>query len=137
MLNKYRGPEDDSFLVVATRLLEYANKWKKRASEPALSLVPNANNLQLSNQHPSGIPRNIHNVHYIVSRRRSPIFCGRVEELKNLNQAISDGTGNLESSTDCKIYVLTGISGVGKSEICLKLINGLRDRYVLCSQTLK
>jgi adenylylsulfate kinase-like enzyme len=56
------------------------------------------------------------------------LFTGRTELLVRIQAVLR---GNTTSSNKQKRFVITGLGGQGKSEICLQVANSLRDEYVL------
>jgi Mrp family chromosome partitioning ATPase len=61
------------------------------------------------------------NVHWKVPRRPSTLFTGRTEliaRIKDFMQA--------DSQRD-RVFVITGLGGSGKSEVCLKIANEMRQ----------
>ncbi|PMD38716.1 HET-domain-containing protein [Hyaloscypha variabilis F] len=71
---------------------------------------------------------NIHgNVHWIVPRPKNDLFTGRVELLLRIQKALRyDRTSSLEKQ---KRFVITGLGGQGKSEICLQIANQMRAEF--------
>jgi len=66
------------------------------------------------------------NIYWRVPRAISSLFLGRFETLDRIQRALSvDETTNV---ADQKRYVITGLGGVGKSEVCLKVANLMRER---------
>ena len=61
------------------------------------------------------------NVHWKVPRRTNTLFCGRTKLLGRIKCAIQD-----DSQRD-GVFVITGLGGLGKSEICLKIANEMRS----------
>jgi hypothetical protein len=67
-------------------------------------------------------------VHWLVPREVRSIFTGREELVRTIKSAVlPDREG--DPSTQ-KRFVITGMGGQGKSEICLKVAHELRDRCV-------
>ncbi|KAG8631480.1 hypothetical protein KVT40_000620 [Elsinoe batatas] len=66
--------------------------------------------------------------HWLVQRPLNPIFTGRDEILKRIQDLLDlrlEGEGRYDP---CRI-VITGLGGMGKSEICLKVANHMRERF--------
>lgn len=63
---------------------------------------------------------NIHNEHFMVSRRVNTVFTGREKEIKNIQQSLSTSHSTNSQATGSKIYVIYGLGGAGKSEVALK-----------------
>jgi hypothetical protein len=68
------------------------------------------------------------NVHWIVPRTVNSLFTGRTEVLVRIQAVLRSDT---TSSNKQKRFVITGLGGQGKSEICLQVANLLKDEYVL------
>ena len=61
------------------------------------------------------------NVHWKVSRRVNTLFTGRATLLERVKDAIR---GDMPEQ---KIFVITGLGGLGKSEVCLKIADEMRQ----------
>jgi hypothetical protein len=66
------------------------------------------------------------NVHWCIPRPINTLFTGRAEILKRIENAITI-TGDVNMQ---RRFVITGIGGQGKSEICLKMVDRVRDTWV-------
>ena len=65
----------------------------------------------------------------MVPRAINNLFTGRTELLDRLKDALqSDRTSCTEEQ---KRFVITGLGGQGKSEICLKIASQMRQEYVM------
>ena len=71
---------------------------------------------------------NIHNEHFMVSRRVNSVFTGREKEMKDLNQSFSPSHTTNSQTIESKIYVIYGFGGAGKSEVALKFAYEYRDK---------
>ncbi|KFZ01814.1 hypothetical protein V500_00606 [Pseudogymnoascus sp. VKM F-4518 (FW-2643)] len=67
------------------------------------------------------------NKHWIVPRSVNNLFTGRIELLRRMKKALS----NIDASSidKRKIFVITGLGGQGKSEICLKVASLMREEF--------
>jgi putative protein kinase ArgK-like GTPase of G3E family len=65
--------------------------------------------------------------HCVVPRSINSLFTGRDEILERLTNLLEDNRGKLDQQTRIAI---TGLGGLGKSELCLKLIEKVRGRYL-------
>jgi hypothetical protein len=74
----------------------------------------------------SGTPHG--NVHWKVPRTVNSLFTGRIELLVRIQTFLRSDT---TSSNKQKRFVITGLGGQGKSEICLRVLNLMKDEYVL------
>jgi hypothetical protein len=66
------------------------------------------------------------NKHWCVPRSVNTLFTGRTDILQRIES-------DLTTTTDLgqqRRFVITGIGGQGKSEICLKVADLVRERYV-------
>ncbi|EON65752.1 hypothetical protein W97_04991 [Coniosporium apollinis CBS 100218] len=67
------------------------------------------------------------NVHWMVPRAVNNLFTGRAELLDQIQDAL------LGDKTSCagkqRRFVITGLGGQGKSEICLKVANVMREEF--------
>jgi hypothetical protein len=69
------------------------------------------------------------NVHWMVPRTVNPLFTGRGELLRRIQKAIHND--HISPSDTQKRFVITGLGGQGKSEICLQVASQMREEYVL------
>ena len=67
------------------------------------------------------------NVHWILPRALNTLFTGRDELLLRIQKALR--YNHTSSPNKQKRFVITGLGGQGKSEICLKIANELRQEY--------
>jgi hypothetical protein len=75
-----------------------------------------------SRSHPDDSNPDVYrNVHWNVPRRTNPLFTGRTEVLGRIKKVIQD-----DSNRD-GVFVITGLGGMGKSEICLKIAHDMRS----------
>jgi tetratricopeptide (TPR) repeat protein len=70
------------------------------------------------------------NVHWIVPRPVNSLFTGRSELVERIKNALHN---NIPGTTAQKRLVITGIGGIGKSEVCLKVADLMRDECVAAS----
>jgi len=63
------------------------------------------------------------NVHWKVPRKTNNLFTGRAKLLERIKDAIR------KYAPEEKIFVITGLGGLGKSEVCLKIANEMRQEY--------
>ena len=69
------------------------------------------------------------NVHWIVARSLNSFFTGRQKILETIEKAILDNL-KIGDASQPRGYVVTGMGGQGKSELCLKVVHDLRSRSV-------
>jgi hypothetical protein len=68
------------------------------------------------------------NMHWMVPRTVNNLFTGRTELLGRLKDALhGDRTSCTEEQ---KRFIITGLGGQGKSEICLNIASQMRQEYV-------
>lgn len=65
------------------------------------------------------------NKHWLVPRRVNKLFTGRSEIIERIKRAIRDD--NAQNSRKQKVFVITGMGGMGKSEICLQVASILQE----------
>ena len=63
------------------------------------------------------------NVHWKVPRMINNLFTGRAKLLERIKHAVR------QDILEAKIIVITGIGGLGKSEVCLRVVNDMRQEY--------
>jgi hypothetical protein len=68
------------------------------------------------------------NVHWMVPRTVNSLFIGRVELINRIRNAF--GGHERQNTFEQKRLVITGIGGQGKSEVCLKVANLMREECV-------
>ncbi len=69
------------------------------------------------------------NVHWKVPREPNSLFTGRTELLGRIQGALG-----VDTASDTKLqrrFVITGLGGQGKSEICLKVTALMREKCVV------
>ncbi|KAJ4857261.1 tetratricopeptide repeat domain-containing protein [Trichoderma breve] len=67
------------------------------------------------------------NVHWTVKQRPSALFTGRDEIVQTIVDAIDPRVN--DSKTLDKMFVITGMGGQGKSEVCLNVASQLRNQF--------
>jgi ATP-dependent Clp protease ATP-binding subunit ClpA len=65
------------------------------------------------------------NKHWLVPRGVNKLFTGRSEIIDKIKEAISDDS--TQHADKQKVFVITGLGGMGKTEICLQVANILRE----------
>jgi hypothetical protein len=109
------GEGDHAF----TRLEEEIKKRSGQKSTTATVVRPGT---RLTS--PDALASHAH-VHWMVTRHANPLFTGRKDLLQELDGIARHAVKNSSNQTQCCI-VLSGMGGLGKSEICLQLAYGLR-----------
>ncbi|PQE15930.1 Tetratricopeptide-like helical domain protein [Rutstroemia sp. NJR-2017a BVV2] len=116
-MNKFGGPEDLNFKLVGgsiKNLVQNASGvLKHRQTDAQLTLSVGATSYG--------------NVHWRVPRTTNTIFTGRGELLYRIQKAIhSDSSSSPDKQ---KRFVITGLGGQGKSEICLQVASQMREEF--------
>jgi FlaA1/EpsC-like NDP-sugar epimerase len=77
-----------------------------------------------------GAGANIHgNVHWMVPRAINSLFTGRSDLLSRIQRALQSEP---ISAAQCqRRFVITGLGGQGKSELCLQVASLMKQKYVL------
>lgn len=65
------------------------------------------------------------NKHWIVPRGVNKLFTGRSEIIDRIKGALQDDSS--QHAKKQKVFVITGLGGMGKTEICLQIANILRE----------
>ena len=67
------------------------------------------------------------NTHWMVPRLVNSLFIGRSELVERIHNALRN---NDPGTSKQKRLVITGIGGIGKSEVCLQVADLIRDECV-------
>lgn len=65
------------------------------------------------------------NKHWLVPRQVNKLFTGRSEIIERIKRAIRDD--NAQNAGKQKVFVITSMGGMGKSEICLQVASILQE----------
>ncbi|KAH7092522.1 hypothetical protein FB567DRAFT_625504 [Paraphoma chrysanthemicola] len=109
-LNKFSGRQDKNFILLLPEL--------QRMVQNSDAIVKDR--YRPHNADPTG------NIHWIVPRTVNSLFTGRTELIDRIKRALHDDGGH---TTVQKRLVLTGIGGIGKSEVCLTLADAMREDF--------
>lgn len=63
----------------------------------------------------------------MVPRPTNDLFTGRTDLLLRIQEALHNHASSADKQ---KRFVITGLGGQGKSEICLKVASVMREQYV-------
>lgn len=66
------------------------------------------------------------NVHWTVTRPLNNLFTGREDILGKIEDALRHNLAETEAPFQ-RSFIITGMGGQGKSEICLKIANTMRQ----------
>lgn len=69
-------------------------------------------------------------MHWIVPRTINSLFTGRTELLDRIQGALR--VDKASDFKEQKRFIITGLGGQGKSEICLKITALMREQCVIC-----
>ena len=69
------------------------------------------------------------NVHWLVPRTVNSNFTGRTEVLAKIKDAIQSNHHAADAKQQQR-FIITGMGGQGKSEVCLKIADMVRQQYV-------
>ncbi|EPE24649.1 TPR-like protein [Glarea lozoyensis ATCC 20868] len=111
-LNKFNGENDENFLLVLPEIRRMVRdgsgivKKRSKFQEPA--------------------PLKQRNIHWIVPRIVNKLFTGRDDLILRIQEALDPHT---TMPTQQKRFVITGMGGQGKSEICLKVANLMQEKF--------
>ena len=129
MMNKFSGPDDANFGLVSNAIKHIVEK----ADEIAVDQREGIGQLFLTIC--SSVCRilthallahQLHNEHFMVFRRPNPLFTGREEELRKLDQALCPSRSTRGHTAISKTYVIHGMGGAGKSEVAVKFAHDRR-----------
>lgn len=109
-LNKFSGIDDPAFKSVLVELQHMVQEGLSVVEERLVESIK-------PSQHKSPFFWNI-------PRSSSGLFTGRKDVLQKVKQAL-----RTNKSTQQKRYVITGMGGIGKSEICLRLIEEMQPDF--------
>jgi hypothetical protein len=75
------------------------------------------------------------NMHWMVPQSSNSLFTGRTEVITRIRMAFQEG-GTTTAAQQSR-FVITGMGGQGKSELCVKVANLMREEYVAPSGSRK
>ena len=129
MMNKFLGPSDANFGLVSTEIKKMLEEAKRIAVSQRegnhWSSLPSSSSECWGKAY-LWIASHLHNEHFMVSRRPNPLFTGREEELRKLEQALCPSLSTTAHTAVPKIYVIYGMGGAGKSEVALRFAHDNR-----------
>ena len=131
-LNKFSGMDDENWTLVLAEvgrmvkdgpsIVADRHRAKGKHNKPCMELK--TTNLHTAD---SGATRH-GNIHWTVPRPTNELFTGRTDLLLRIQVALRNHTSDADKQ---KRFVITGLGGQGKSEICLKVASVMREQYVL------
>ncbi|KFY02433.1 hypothetical protein O988_02162 [Pseudogymnoascus sp. VKM F-3808] len=110
-LNKFTGKNDENYALVLPEI--------QRMVDNGPSIV--------ASRHQSKKSEAAGNKHWLVPRSVNRLFTGRSEIIDRIKGAIRDDS--TQHADKQKVFVITGLGGMGKTEICLQLANTLREEF--------
>lgn len=69
------------------------------------------------------------NVHWMIPRNTNRLFTGRKDILEKLDHSLGPHCNSSHMDEQQKTFVIVGDGGIGKSEVCLKFANDLRNSF--------
>ena len=131
-LNKFGGEDDDNFKLVLPEIRRMVEDGPSIVAERYRLKGKNTKyvfRLALANVFTVDATSTPHsNVHYKVPRAVNRLFTGRAELLTRIIKTLR-GDGPFHTSRQ-KRFVITGLGGQGKSEICLQVADLIKDEYI-------
>ncbi|KAF1364158.1 TPR-like protein [Lizonia empirigonia] len=109
-LNKFSSIDDRNFMLLLPEL--------QRMVKDSASVV--ADRHRSKDASPAG------NVHWMVPRAVNSLFTGRSEVVERMQSALRNNGPDVTKQTR---VVITGIGGMGKSEVCLKVAELVREDF--------
>ncbi|KFY66945.1 hypothetical protein V496_01838, partial [Pseudogymnoascus sp. VKM F-4515 (FW-2607)] len=100
-------------------------RQKQNKTDPSFAALINEHTVQRIRQHSDAEP--IGNVHWTVPRTVNSLFTGRSRLLDRIQSAFR--IDKASSAKGQKRLVITGMGGQGKSEICLKVADLMREVF--------
>ncbi|TVY32007.1 Protein SERAC1 [Lachnellula subtilissima] len=111
-LNKFSGSDDQNFALVLPEL--------RRMALGGASIV--------ADRHCARDNGATHgNIHWMVPRAINNLFTGRTELIRKVRESLRNNQA-IDSSKQRR-FVITGLGGQGKSEICLKVASLMREEF--------
>ncbi|KIM94317.1 hypothetical protein OIDMADRAFT_184403 [Oidiodendron maius Zn] len=112
-LNKFGGEHDENFALVLPEV--------QRIVRDRPSIVAERHRARDTGSSQQG------NIHWIVPRTVNDLFTGRTKLLLRIQKALHYKKGSFPDKQ--KRFVITGLGGLGKSEICLKVASQMREEF--------
>ncbi|KFY32634.1 hypothetical protein V493_00017 [Pseudogymnoascus sp. VKM F-4281 (FW-2241)] len=110
-LNKFSGENDENYALLLPEIQRMVDKGR--------SVV--------TSRHQSKEGEAAGNKHWLVPRGVNKLFTGRSEIIDRIKGAILNDSA--QHADKQKVFVITGLGGMGKSEICLQIANELREEF--------
>jgi hypothetical protein len=124
-LNKFSGRDDSNFMLLLPELRRMVNNSgsvvaDRYRSKGRQQLWAQFQSWTTSANDPAG------NVHWIVPRIVNSLFTGRSEVIERMQSALRDN-GSDTTKQQRVVIIITGMGGMGKSEVCLKVADLVRE----------
>ncbi|KFZ13047.1 hypothetical protein V502_06789 [Pseudogymnoascus sp. VKM F-4520 (FW-2644)] len=110
-LNKFTGKNDENYAWVL----------------PEIQRMVDNGPLIVTSRYQSKEGESAGNKHWLVPRKVNKLFTGRSEIINRIKVAIRDNSA--QNAEKQKVFVITGLGGLGKSEICLQVATVLREEF--------
>lgn len=132
MMNKFFRPDDHNFQKIAKVILKFvdgapgliAKKKAHSSDENPRDDMKNDKN-QMDETKKDDNQKSNQNSHWMVGGLASNFFTGREVEIQMIQTALQ--TPYLTAQGQSSVFLLTGTGGQGKTALCLKVAESLRD----------
>ncbi|KAF9634837.1 hypothetical protein BFW01_g5732 [Lasiodiplodia theobromae] len=132
MMNKFFRPDDHNFQKIAKVILKFvdgaseliAKRKAHSSNENQKDDIKNDQN-QMDATKVDQNEKSNQNRHWIVGKSTSNLFTGREVEIQMIQTALQTPHPTAEGQPS--VFLLTGTGGQGKSELCLKIAENMRD----------
>ncbi|KAL9117774.1 MAG: hypothetical protein Q9187_005686 [Circinaria calcarea] len=111
-LNKFSGKDDENFALVLPEIQRMVNDGP--------SIVAGHHRAKDTGAMRHG------NIHWMVPRPINELFTGRTDLLLRIRETLCNHTSSADKQ---RRFVITGLGGQGKSEICLKVASVTREEF--------
>ncbi|OBT73867.1 hypothetical protein VF21_06673 [Pseudogymnoascus sp. 05NY08] len=110
-LKKFSGTNDENYALVLPEIRRMVNNGPSMVT----------NRFKTKGGEAAG------NKHWLVPRGINKLFTGRSEIIDRIKGALQDD--GAQHAGEQKVFVITGLGGMGKTEICLQVANILREDF--------
>lgn len=133
-LNKFSGKDDENFALLLPEIQRMVNhgpstvidRHKRKGTDQNLKSV--TSRLEHMESAPADHAKPSGNVHWMIPRTVNSLFTGRAELLDRIRDAVN---GNVNyNAREQKRFIISGLGGQGKSEVCLMVANLMREECV-------
>ncbi|KFZ04937.1 hypothetical protein V501_08833 [Pseudogymnoascus sp. VKM F-4519 (FW-2642)] len=110
-LNKFSGRNDENYALVLPEIQRMVNNGPSMVTSRFKTKGAEA----------------VGNKHWLVPRGTNKLFTGRSEIIDRIKGVLQDDSA--QNAWKQKVFVITGLGGMGKTEICLQVANILREDF--------